>query len=337
MGIKRYILASVIFIAVVTGYVFSIAQTDYQITLFDNTFLLPVALWVMLPLLVLFLASVIHMVFYGLKGYFNASSLNKDESNMIKLLKNKLLKKDEVIKFKNPIFQEIGEVLSQVSIEIKADSFQSRNSSINELAQDLIAIKNKKHVTTNYKLPTSNEICIANNINRINEQADWAVEILKKSTQYTQKEVAVAFTKVLNDKSMTSLKKVLPNITLDKAMLKELLKKDSVQDEFSLSKEELLKYLKPVDFTKQEFLDIAKLYKRSLTPDDIISLFDELSNNNELALEAYVYILFEYEMIDKIRDIFASTSNDELKAFKALLELKDSGKQYTLDAICYFN
>ncbi len=337
MGLKKYIVASVIFIAVVAGYVFSIAQTDYQITLFDSTILLPVALWVVLPLLVLFVASVIHMVVYGLKGYMVTSSLNKDESNMIKLIKNKLLKKDETIKFKNPIFQELGEILSQVDVQINSDDFKSTNSEISELAKNLIEIKNQKFVSLNYKLNTHNEIAIANNINKINEQADWAIEVLKKSANYTQKEIEVAFTKVLNDKSMTSLKKILPTLKLTKAMIQELFKKDSAQAEFSLSSEELIKYIKQVELNKQEFLELAKLYKNSLTPDEIIGLFETLSNYNEAALDAYVYILFEYEMIDKIRDIFSNTSTDELTAFKALLELKDSGKQYTLDSICYYN
>jgi len=337
MGLKKYIVASVIFIAAIAGYVFSIAQTDYQITLFDTTLLLPVALWVVLPLLVLFVASVFHMVFYGLKSYMITSSLNKDESNIIKLIKNKLLKKDETIKFKNPIFQELGEILSQVEIEIKAEEFKSSNSEINDLVKSLIDIKNHKVVSLNYKLNSSNDIAIANNINKINEQADWALEVLKKSANYTQKEIETAFTKVLNDKSMTTLKKVLPNLKLTKNMLQELFKKDSAQAEFSLSSEELIKYIKQVQWNKQEFLDMAKLYKKSLTPDEIIGLFEELSNSNEQALDAYVYILFEYEMIDKIRDIFSSTSSEELTAFKALLELKDSGKQYTLDSICYYN
>jgi len=337
MGLKKYIVASVIFIAAIAGYVFSIAQTDYQITLFDTTLLLPVALWVVLPLLVLFVASVFHMLFYGLKSYMMTSSLNKDESNIIKLVKNKLLKKDETIKFKNPIFQELGEILSQVEIEIKTEEFKSSNSEINDLVKSLIDIKNHKVVSLNYKLNSSNEIAIANNINKMNEQADWALEVLKKSANYTQQEIEVALTKVLNDKSMTTLKKVLPNLKLTKNMLQELFKKDSAQAEFSLSSEELIKYIKQVQWNKQEFLDIAKLYKKSLTPDEIIGLFEELSNSNEQALDAYVYILFEYEMIDKIRDIFSSTSSDELTAFKALLELKDSGKQYTLDSICYYN
>jgi hypothetical protein len=200
MGLKKYIVASVIFIAAVAAYVFSIAQTDYQITLFDTTLLLPVALWVILPLLVLFVASVFHMIFYGLKGYMVTSSLNKDESNMIKLIKNKLLKKDETIKFKNPIFQELGEILSQVDVQISSDDFTSKNSEINDLAKSLIEIKNQKFVSLNYKLNANNEIAIANNINKINEQADWAIEVLKKSANYTQKEIEAAFTKVLNDK-----------------------------------------------------------------------------------------------------------------------------------------
>ncbi len=335
MGLKKYIVASIIFIAAIAAYVFSIAQTNYQITLFDNTFMLPVALWVILPLLVLFVASVFHMIFYGLKGYLSTSSLNKDESNMIKLIKNTLLKKDETIKFKNPIFQELGEILSQMNLEIKTDSFKSNNTEINDLVQNLIDIKNKKYVSMNNKLSANNAIAIANNINKINEQADWAIEVLKKSSNYTQEEISAAFTKVLNDKSMTSLKKVLSNIKLNKAMLLELFKKDAVQSEFSLNAEELVKYIKQAEFTRVEFLEIAKLYKSSLTPDTIIGVFEELSNDNDAALDAYVYILFEYEMIDKIRDIFASTSDDELTAFKALLELKDSGKQYTIDSLSY--
>jgi hypothetical protein len=337
MGLKKYIVASIIFIAAIAGYVFSIAQVDYQITLFDTTILLPVAVWIMLPTLVLFVASVCHMLFYGLKGYMSKSSMNKDEANMVKLIKSKLLKKDETFSFRNPIFQELGEILSQVNLEINKNSFSSKNSEINELASHLIDIKNKKYVSTNYKLSSNNEVAVANNINKINEQADWALEVLKKSTNYTHEEVKAAFSKVLNDKSMTSLKKVLPSLKLSKSMLQELFKKDALQAEFALSSEELIKHIKTVDFTKQEFLAIAKLYKKSLTPDQVIALFEELSNTNEQALDAYVYILFEFELIDKIRDIFANSSSDEFTAYKALLELKDSGKKYTLDSLCYNN
>lgn len=337
MGLKKYIVASIIFIAVIAGYVFSIAQTQYEIKLFENTFSLPVAVWVSIPLVVLFIASVLHMIFYGLKHYISDMSVNKDEENILKSLKNSLVQKDEIIKFKNPILKDMHELLSSATVNLKKDSLSTNNKELNELAQQLIDIKNGKHVNLSVKLPSNNTWMIQNTINKINEQVEFALDVLKRPNNYTQEEIEAAFTKVIDEKSMTSVKKVLPNIKLTKPMIQELFKRDSVQEEFSLSKEELLKQIKSVEFDKNEYLDIAKLYKSSLTPDEIIEIFEVLSNEKEEALSAYVYVLFEFEMIDKIRDIFASTADDELTAFKALLDLKDAGKNYTLDAICYYN
>ncbi len=72
-----------------------------------------------------------------------------------------------------------------------------------------------------------------------------------------------------------------------------------------------------------------------MLPDDLLKIFEEISNLNELALDSYLFVLFEYEMLDTIREIFSSSAQDELLPYKALLELKDSGKQYTLDTLCY--
>lgn len=337
MGLKKYIVASVVFIAVIAGYVFSIEQSQYQITLFENNFSLPVALWVVLPLIVLFVASILHMVFYGVKHYISDRSVTKDEENILRSIKNSLVQKDETIKFKNPILKDVYEVLSNASLKLNTQSIHSSNKELNELVEQINEIENGKYVNLSIKLPSDNALMIQNNINKINEQVEFALDVLKRPSNYTEQEIEAAFVKVLDEKSMTSVKKVLSNIKLSKEMLMKLFKRDSVQTDFSLSKEELLKHIKSVDFNKNEYLEIAKLYKSSLTPDSIIEIFEELSNGNDEALTAYVYVLFEFEMIDQIRDIFSSTSDDELTAFKALLDLKDSGKTYTLDSICYTN
>jgi hypothetical protein len=335
MGLKKYVVASVIFIALVGGYVFSIAQEEFQITMFETTLSLPIALWVVLPLFVLFIASLLHIIFYGVKGYVNKVTLNKDESNLYKLLKAKLLKKDETYKFNNPVFKDFAEILNGVEFELKDKLFNSTNNELNQTAREILDVKSGKLVALSTKLDTNNEFAVLNTINKINEQSDFALDVLKKAENYTQKEIEAAFTKVLEDKSMTSLKKVLPNVKLNKSMLFELLKKDSVQKEFGLEKEELIKYLKPIELSSKEFIDIARMYKNSLTPDEVIDLFETLSNNNENALNAYVYILFEFEMIEKVRDIFLSSSSEEFIAYKALLDLRDAGKHYTIDSICY--
>jgi hypothetical protein len=64
-------------------------------------------------------------------------------------------------------------------------------------------------------------------------------------------------------------------------------------------------------------------------------MFETISNENELAIDAYLVILFEYEMIDKVRETLNGYSNEEYQPFRALLDLKDSGKNYTLENLCY--
>lgn len=335
MGLKKYIAASLIFIALVGGYVFSLVQQEFQVSLFETSLSLPIALWIILPLLILFVASVLHMMFYGVKEYVHKMALHKDENNLYKLLKAKLLKKDETYKFNNPIFKDVAEILNGVEFEVKDKLFNSTNNELNQTAREIFDIKSGKLVNVSTKLDSKNEFAVLNTINKINEQSDFALDVLKKAENYTQKEIEAAFTKVLEEKSMTSLKKVLPSLKLNKAMLFELLKKDSAQKEFGLSKEELLKQIKAVELDSKEFIKIARMYKNSLTPDEVIELFETLSNNNENALNAYVYILFEFEMIEKVRDIFLSSSSEEFIAYKALLDLRDAGKHYTIDSICY--
>jgi hypothetical protein len=40
-------------------------------------------------------------------------------------------------------------------------------------------------------------------------------------------------------------------------------------------------------------------------------------------------------MIEKVKEIVSATSDDEYTAFKALLDLKDAGKQYNLESLSY--
>ena len=40
-------------------------------------------------------------------------------------------------------------------------------------------------------------------------------------------------------------------------------------------------------------------------------------------------------MIDKVREVLANTKESEYSPFKALLDLKEAGKHYNLEAISY--
>ena len=149
--------------------------------------------------------------------------------------------------------------------------------------------------------------------------------------------IKFAFLKALDSKSMTSIKKVLTELTVDNEMVKALLKKDSEQNpEFAMTNDIILNMIKKVELTNTDLIEAIKDYKKSMTPDQIIKLFEDLTQEKEEYTTAYLYVLAEYEMIDKMRDILVNSAVNEYVAFKALVDLKDAGKHtYSLDALCY--
>ncbi|NQY93950.1 MAG: hypothetical protein HRT43_07275 [Campylobacteraceae bacterium] len=336
MGLKKYIVFSILLIVLVAGYTFSLELGTYEIVISDVSLKLPVFVWMIFPTVLLLLASILHMFFYGFKGYLGNRAIVKDEENIIESIKNNLLNKHDIKLYKRQAFKDLSEILSQVNLIPKDGNFNSSNTEINAIVEKVKSVYAGKYLSPKeLKLEEANPLMVLNNINKVNSDADYCLEILKRPTNHKSEIIKKAYFTVLASKSMTSVKKILTNIKLDKEMVLELFKRDSEQTDFALSKEEVIKYIKNVDFSKRDFIYLAKLYKNNMLPDDLLKIFEEISNNNDLALDSYLYVLFEYEMLDNIRDIFGSSAQDELLPYKALLDLKDSGKQYTLDSLCY--
>jgi hypothetical protein len=80
-------------------------------------------------------------------------------------------------------------------------------------------------------------------------------------------------------------------------------------------------------------VNLARLYKEVLSPDKLLELFETLSNENDEATTAYFYVLCELEMIEKLRDLLSGYEDNEMVPFRAILDLKEAGKHYSLDDI----
>ncbi|MEA3354109.1 MAG: hypothetical protein U9Q33_09870 [Campylobacterota bacterium] len=338
MGLKKYIFGTLILIIGIFGYVFSLESGDYRVEIIDQAVVLPVAAWVLLPTVLLFALTILHMVFYGLKSYFSHKSIEKDSESLITLIDKRLMKEDSNVSFQNKTFKELDTILSQLDMDLTAQTIECNNKAINKTVSKLKDIKAGVYIPAKeLKLSSNNPLMIMNTINRINNDDNFALEVLKDSSKYAENIVNTAFEVVLEKKSFTSIKKNLDNLVLDSAMLIKLLKKDSDQAvEIAMNNEDILKLIKNVELTNKELIQIAKNYKSSMTPDRIIKLYEDISTLKEEYTASYLYILAEYEMIDKMRDILVNSASNEFSAFKAFIDLRDAGKHtYSLDTICY--
>ena len=338
MGLKSYIGFSLLFILVLGITIFSMEAGYYEVNVFDITLNLPIVIWVLLPVGVLFVLSLLHLLFYTTLNYCKNKAFIKDETTIVTSIKNFLLQKDEKCKLKTHGYKNIFKILSQLKLDVKDNTFTSTNEELNQTVSLIKDIKSGKYVNEKtLKLDSNSELAKANLINKINEQIDFSLDVLKKVDLYSEDMVKIAFFNVLENKAMTTIKKVYTNVKLDREMAYKLFLKDIGSIEFGLSKDEILKITKSLNYSKNEYINLAKLYKDVLTPDKLIELFELLSNEVEEATEANLYILCELEMIDKVREILSGYDNNELVAFRALIDLKEAGKQYSLDDISYNN
>jgi hypothetical protein len=338
VGLKAYIGFSLLFILVMGIAIFSMEAGYYEINFFDISFNLPIVVWVLLPVIILFVLSLLHLLFYGTLNYCRSKAFVKDEETFVASIRSFLLQKEEKFKFKTKGYKKIFRVLSQLKLDVKDTAFTSSSEDLNKAVSAIKDIKDGKFVNDrSLKLDANSELAKQNLINKINEQTDYSLDVLKKVENYSEDVVKIAFLNVVKDKAMTTVKKVYTNVKLDKEMAFKLFLKDIENIEFGLTNEEILKITKSLNYSKSEYLTLAKLYKEVLSPDKIIELFETISNEVEEAVEAYLYILCELEMIDKVREILSGYNSDELLAFRALIDLKEAGKQYSLDDISYNN
>lgn len=336
MGFKKYVVFSIILIVAIYAYLFSLDLGEYKLTVFDISLNLPVSAWVIAPVILLFLATVGHIIFYGLINIFKTRAILKDQETMLSLIKSNLSDNPNPKRFKSKVFKSLSSVLNQLNLSVKDNTFSSTDEELNKLVAAIQDIKAGKYVSDkSIKINEISDLSNLNMINKVNEQIDFAIDVLKKPENFAANVIKQAFLNVLEKKTMTTVKKLYKNIKLDKELAKKLFEKDAQNNEFGFTHEEILKIVKDLDFTKEDYVALAKNYETILKPDQIIALFEKLSSDLDESTPAYLHVLFEYEMIDKVREVVESTPEGEYTAFKALLDLKDAGKHYDLESISY--
>lgn len=337
MGLKKYIIFSLLLIIAVAAYAFSLESNEYSLTVLEQTFTFPIAVWIVLPAVLLFAASVLHILFYGFKHYLKIRAIEKDEANIVELIRNNLLENKSKHSFKTKAFKDISNLFAQITMNVNKDS-KVNNDELNDIVTAINDIQEGIYVPgKKLKFNRHGKIAKLNLVNKINAEIDYAVEVVKKHDTYPYEAVKIALLKVIDEKSMTTIKKVLPGISLDKEITMKLFEKDSKNSEFSIKSEEIKKYAKNAKFEKDDYLELAALYKKSFQPDETIVMFEEISTELEVAVDAYLFILFEYEMIDKARDLLRVYGAHEFTAYRALIDLKDSGRNYTIESLSYKN
>ncbi|SFV51201.1 Probable membrane protein Cj0124c [hydrothermal vent metagenome] len=334
MRLGLYILASIVLMAMVGGFIYTINPNEYSHNFFGVYIEMPIAIWVMIPMFILMLASLVHMMFYGAKNFFKFKRWEKDSEKLNNALYWSLLHEPKPHKFNLPKLKETASLLQVSNIKVNStvdgvsEKIQSALNIISELDRgECIDFRSKKLANI---LSIENPLVITNHLNCLKKDENFTEEVLQFKDKYSDTVFKKALESFANSASFFKARKyskifnresfitLISRVTRDNDLGLTL----NILDEFIVDLNSELKC--------SDFLLIANITKKQLSPDENLKLFKGYDKKYTKAQTAYLYLLFDYEMIDKAGEYLDEHDADEFIRFRALYDLKKEHTKYKI-------
>jgi hypothetical protein len=326
MGIKRYVLFSLLFVVAVGVYVFTFEGSTLAKDFFGLSISLPIAVWVVVPTIALMIASVIHMVYYYVKAYARERAVKKDYDAFVELTKARILEEKSNVQFKTEVYDLPVSLVTRVKLRPDVTAEGIKNDELAEAVETISKIDAGEVVELKkYKLGQENPLVLKNKLNQLVANPKLAPEFLK-SCDTTESELCQkAEEMLLSTASYAEIKRFEIDLS-EPRMLALLARHADKEDALHIEDTELEALVKNPILTKQGLIEAAKILQPTMNPDALVAFFEKLYNARIEACEAFLYVLFELQMIDRAREVLENSDDDELEKFKLLLFLRDHGK-----------
>ncbi len=334
MRLGLYIIASIVLMSIVGIFVYTINPGNYTIEEFGIPVTIPVAVWVVAPMIILMIASAVHMIFYGTKNFFKFKKWEKDTLSLEDALYWSLLHQPKPHKFNLPLLKQTASLLSVASVKVDgavediSDKLRGALTLVSEIERgEYVDLKARKLANV---LSSDNPLVIQNLINRLEKDENFVEEVLQTKEAYDKKVFNKALSLFAQKANFIKARKYVK--IFDKATLLAMLTRVTKEDDLGLTKEildEFITHLEP-SLECGDYLMMSTLMMQHLSPDENLKLWREYEKKYSKAEIAYLYLLFEYEMIDKAGEYLDEHDEDEFKRFRALYDLKKEHKKYKI-------
>ncbi len=335
MYIKRYTIASFILIALVGWYVYAyVTQGSIGIELFGISLpSLSIAIWVIVPLFILYVASVLHMSFYNMLGGLKLRKYEKDYDRIIDAIVDAYLSKAERnYTFKTPRYKLLGGLLANTTLFLKGDvSPTTDNDKINDVLKAVGSIKSGEVVDLKpYNLKIDNPLVIQNERNRYKKGDLSGEDILSHPNKYAKELCKEVYADLVKTKSVNFIEKHKEYLTKE-SLLGILSRINADENNIDVSNETLISLFNDLNLNTKDYIDISKVLSNGMIPEQRMKLFEILSNEKEEAMDAYLYTLYDLEMLAPANDILDISQPDEYQNFKAYRALKECNKHFNIE------
>jgi hypothetical protein len=333
MRLGLYIFAALTLTGIVGAVVHMINPNNFLIEVMGINFNFPVAVWVILPMLLLLGFTVIHMFYYGLKSYFKLKKWQRDAATLEDALYWSLVNEPKEQKYVIDDIKTSAVLLGKSNLTV-IDGVEGLSERLTKIVNILNKIKNGEYVDLKENklakvFNEGNPHLIKNRLNRLENDREFVEEVMKSSSQYSdmvRKQALAIFARKENFFKARKYAKVF-----DVENFFVMLNRVNEEEDMGLTADILNDFVEALKLKCVDFVRIAKITKKHFSPDENLALFKSYQKENPKAQNAYLYLLFEYELLDEIANYLDEQEEHEFMKYRALFELKKQDKRFKLE------
>jgi len=313
MRLGLYIFAALTLIAIMGAFAYTINPNNYIVEILGINFNFPVAVWFTLPMVFLLVFTIIHMVFYSLKSYFKLKKWHRDAATLDDALYWSVVNEPKEQKYAIPEIASSAALLGKSDVTV-LDTVEGLSPRLAKVINITNKIKNGEYVDLKeHKMAKvfneGNSLLINNRLNRLKADDKFVEDVMKSSSSFSDvKNFFVMLNRVNNN-----------------------------EEDVELTSEILNDFVSVLKLSCQDYANIANITKKLFRPDENLALFKKYQEDNPKAQAAYLYLLFEYELMDGASSYLDEQDEYEFAQFRALYDLKQSHKNYKLEDLIDIN
>ncbi len=335
MRLGLYIFASLILIGIVAGLAYMVNPDFYLLEVMGIDFNFPIALWFVLPMMLLFVMTLMHMFFYGLKNYFLLKKWRKDAETLEDALYWSLVNEPKEQKYAIDEVSASAVLLSKASLVLN-DTVEGLSPRLSRVVNIIQKIKNGEYVDLKELKMTKvfnqgNPILIQNRLNCLESDEKFVEGVMRATSDYSeavQKEALETFARKADFMKARKYVKVF-----DVKNFLVMLNRISHDDKLGLTTDILTEFVDALHLKCEDFISIAMVTKKYFKPDENLLLFRSYQAKNEKAQNAYLYLLFEYELLEQVSKYLDEHDEHDFMKFRALYTLKREHSKFKLEDI----
>ncbi len=335
MRLGLYIFAALTLMGIVGALVHVVNPNNFMIEVMGVNLNFPVAVWVILPMLLLLIFTIFHMLYYGVKSYFKTKKWESDAETLEDALYWSLLNEPKEQKYMVDNIKRSAVLLGKSNLTL-IDGVEGLSDRLSKIVNILNKIKNGEYVDLKENklskvFSEGNPHLVQNRLNRLESDPDFVEEVMKSSDKFSELVRKEALRIFASRETFFKARKYAKVFDVENFMV--MLERAAEDEEVGITPEILQDFIEALKLKCADFVRIARITKKIFSPEQNLALFKKYQKENPKAQNAYLYLLFEYELLDQIEAYFDEHEEGEFVKFRALFELKKQDKRFKLEEL----